>query len=121
MHTYHYVSVRLMPASFVELLLCPLDALFGRGVGVTLIPLKAITLAPPFRWVDAISYFFSQTSGIIDLIEILYNNISVRIIPSTQSFSAAAVIVIVVVAVAAAFVVAVAVAVAVEKRRRKNL
>jgi len=42
------------------LFLRPLNASSFVGVGVTLIPLNAIIVAPPCRWADAMSYFLSH-------------------------------------------------------------
>ena len=50
--------------TYLSLCLHPLNASsfvgVGKGVGVTSIPRKAITLAPPFCWVNVISYSFSH-------------------------------------------------------------
>jgi len=56
------VFLFLFHTSLYRTHLCPLDAFFvpGVGVGIASIQLKAITLAPPFRWADAIYYFFSH-------------------------------------------------------------
>ena len=70
-YTYRYAFVRWMPASFMELRLRPLDGVgvevgVGVGVGVASIQLETITLAPLFRWADAISYYFLHYFDIID-------------------------------------------------------